>query len=111
MLSCKTLIHQLSAGDWDERLNRLYCCDGGEALEAVRARAIEAVKRYQALFSAGDEVQVALFSSPGRTELGGNHTDHQHGCVLAASVNMDMLSVAAPTAPIRCASIRRATRC
>ena len=103
MLSCKTLIHQLSAGDWDERLNRLYCCDGGEALEAVRARAIEAVKRYQALFSAGDEVQVALFSSPGRTELGGNHTDHQHGCVLAASVNMDMLAVAAPngTAQVR----------
>ena len=96
MLSCKTLIHQLSAGDWDERLNRLYCCDGGESLEAARARAMEAVKRYQALFSAGDEAQVALFSSPGRTELGGNHTDHQHGCVLAASVNMDMLAVAAP---------------
>ena len=96
MLSCKTLMDQLSAGDWNERLNHLYCCSGGEALEAVRARAIEAVQRYQALFSAGDDVRVALFSSPGRTELGGNHTDHQHGCVLAASVNMDMLSVAAP---------------
>lgn len=96
MLSCKTLMDQIAGGSWDERLNHLYCCSGGEALEAVRARAIEAVKRYQALFSAGDDVQVALFSSPGRTELGGNHTDHQHGCVLAASVNMDMLSVAAP---------------
>ena len=96
MLSCKTLMDQLSGGTWDERLNHLYCCNGGEKLEAVRARAIEAVKRYQELFSAGDDVQVALFSSPGRTELGGNHTDHQHGCVLAASVNMDMLSVAAP---------------
>ena len=96
MLSCKTLMDQIAGGSWDERLNHLYCCSGGEALEAVRARAIEAVKRYQALFSAGDDVQVALFSSPGRTELGGNHTDHQHGCVLAASVNMDMLAVAAP---------------
>ena len=96
MLSCKTLIDQLSGGMWDKRLNHLYCCNGGEALEAVRARAVEAVKRYQALFSAGDNAQAALFSSPGRTELGGNHTDHQHGCVLAASVNMDMLSVAAP---------------
>lgn len=96
MLSCKTLMDQIAGGSWDERLNHLYCCSGGEALEAVRARTIEAVKRYQALFSAGDDVQVALFSSPGRTELGGNHTDHQHGCVLAASVNMDMLSVAAP---------------
>ena len=96
MLSCKTLVNQLADGRWDERLNHLYCCNGSEALNTVRARAIEAVKRYQALFSAGDGVQVSLFSSPGRTELGGNHTDHQHGCVLAASVNMDMLSVAAP---------------
>lgn len=96
MLSCKTLIDQLSGGMWDKRLNHLYCCNGSEALEAVRARAVEAVKRYQALFSAGDDAQAALFSSPGRTELGGNHTDHQHGCVLAASVNMDMLAVAAP---------------
>lgn len=28
------------------------------------------------------------FSAPGRTEIGGNHTDHQHGCVLAAAVDM-----------------------
>ena len=35
-------------------------------------------------------------SAPGRTELGGNHTDHQGGHVLAASVNMDMLACAAP---------------
>ena len=29
------------------------------------------------------------FSAPGRTEIGGNHTDHQHGCVLAAAVNLE----------------------
>ena len=28
------------------------------------------------------------FSAPGRTEIGGNHTDHQHGCVLAAAVDL-----------------------
>lgn len=39
---------------------------------------------------------MALLSAPGRTELGGNHTDHQHGCVLAASVNVDMVACAAP---------------
>ena len=33
-----------------------------------------------------------LFSSPGRTEIGGNHTDHQHGCVLAAAVNLETLA-------------------
>ena len=32
-----------------------------------------------------------VFSAPGRTELGGNHTDHQNGCVLAAAINLEML--------------------
>ena len=35
-----------------------------------------------------------LFSAPGRSEVGGNHTDHQHGMVLAAAVNLDALAVA-----------------
>ncbi|MEI3079516.1 MAG: galactokinase family protein [Oscillospiraceae bacterium] len=32
--------------------------------------------------------QLYHFSAPGRTEISGNHTDHQHGCVLAAAVDM-----------------------
>lgn len=36
-----------------------------------------------------------LFSSPGRTEIGGNHTDHNHGKVLAGSVHMDCIAAAA----------------
>ena len=36
---------------------------------------------------------------PGRTEIGGNHTDHQHGRVLAGSVNIDMIAAAAPNSP------------
>mgnify|MGYP003290827750 CR=1 FL=1 len=38
----------------------------------------------------------AYFSAPGRTEIGGNHTDHQHGCVLAAAVDLDILAAALP---------------
>ncbi len=37
-----------------------------------------------------------IFSAPGRTEIGGNHTDHQHGCVVAAAVDMDILATALP---------------
>ena len=37
-----------------------------------------------------------FFSAPGRTEVGGNHTDHQHGCVLAAAVDLDILAAALP---------------
>ena len=36
-----------------------------------------------------------MFSAPGRTEISGNHTDHQHGCVLAAAVNMDTVAAVA----------------
>ena len=37
-------------------------------------------------------MQVFHFSAPGRTEIGGNHTDHQHGCVLAAAVNLETVA-------------------
>lgn len=37
-------------------------------------------------------VPEAYFSAPGRTEIGGNHTDHQHGRVLAGAVNLDTLA-------------------
>ena len=38
-----------------------------------------------------------LFSAPGRTELGGNHTDHQLGRVLAGAVSVDTTAAVAPT--------------
>ncbi len=44
----------------------------------------------------GDLPGAGIFSAPGRTELGGNHTDHQGGRVLAAAVDLDMAGVAAP---------------
>ena len=55
---------------------------------------VEAVCReYRRLFG---DAELSVWSAPGRTELGGNHTDHQHGRVLAAAVDMDMLAAAAP---------------
>jgi galactokinase len=56
---------------------------------------IEKLKqKYAEAFGPSDEIRV--FSAPGRTEIGGNHTDHQQGCVLAAAVSLDALAVAAP---------------
>lgn len=49
-----------------------------------RARCCEVAAGFAKTFEGEPE---ALFSAPGRTELGGNHTDHQHGCVLAAAVD------------------------
>ncbi len=45
----------------------------------------------------GEPEAFYLFSTPGRTEIGGNHTDHNNGCVLAASVNLDSAAVVVPT--------------
>lgn len=71
-------------------LIRLY----GSAANAQRqqARLDEMHARFDALFGAGEAPIVV--SAPGRTEIGGNHTDHNHGCVLAASVDMDTLCLA-----------------
>ena len=61
------------------------------------------VERYHALFEGyaaafGPCGQAAVFSAPGRTEIGGNHTDHQHGKVLAGSVDLDIIAAVAPNA-------------
>ena len=106
MTTCKSILDGLTAHAYDTRLSHIYCCDDGHALTAHRERVASAVKRWQSIFSAADSAPAVVFSGPGRTEIGGNHTDHQHGRVLAGSVNMDMLAVAAPngTDVIRCQS-------
>ena len=47
--------------------------------------------------SSGTKIHLFLYSSPGRTEVGGNHTDHNAGRVLAAAVDLDILAAAAPS--------------
>ena len=57
------------------------------------ARLASLIQKFEDTFGAGREL--SLFSAPGRTEIGGNHTDHQHGRVLAASVNLDTVAAVA----------------
>ena len=49
--------------------------------------------------------QLYHFSAPGRTEISGNHTDHQHGCVLAAAVDMQTEAEVRLSCARRCRSI------
>ena len=61
----------------------------------------EQIARYRHLLDGfretfGERAGMAIFSAPGRTEIGGNHTDHQHGKVLAGSVNLDIIAAVAP---------------
>lgn len=85
---------EILAGKWDETLGALY--GGGAAeLRRQRARYAAALEQFELYFGPGR--QVRLYSAPGRTELGGNHTDHQHGYGLAAAVTLDLIAVASPS--------------
>lgn len=75
-------------GSFDEQFLKLY----GET-SVARSRYVKAIDEFCNLY--GDSDDIRFFSAPGRTEIGGNHTDHQHGCVLAASVDLDVIAVAA----------------
>ena len=97
MSSCKTLLDALRAGSHDQVLAALYALDGGQdSLGRARDRACHVVQSFLEAFSPAEDAPAALFSGPGRTEIGGNHTDHQHGRVLCGSVDLDMLACAAP---------------
>lgn len=89
-MEAMTLETRLAQGAFDETLRRLY---GAANLEDARARCAGVLSGFSKTFESLPE---ALFSAPGRTEVGGNHTDHQHGRVLAASVDLDILAAASP---------------
>lgn len=80
----------LTQGGYNTAFTTLYGT-GDIEIQAQTARYAAAADRFDALFGNGCEVM--LFSAPGRTEIGGNHTDHQHGRVLAAAVNLDVIAV------------------
>ena len=70
----------------------LYGTDEAQ-LEYQRQRYLSAVNNFAKLYPKRKNIRI--FSAPGRTEIGGNHTDHQNGCVLAAAVNLDVIAVVA----------------
>ena len=91
MATSRQLREQIAAGRWDAALAALY---GGseEVLSRQRSRYGAALEQFELYYGPGRQVQV--YSAPGRTELGGNHTDHQHGYGLAGAVTLDLVAVA-----------------
>lgn len=90
MIHSKILQEQITNKIFDTKLKDIY---GEEeaVLTVQRDRYRKAVAKYEELFG---EEDVEIYSAPGRTEICGNHTDHQHGTVLAASINLDAIAVA-----------------
>ena len=92
MHSCQDWLSALQSGKYDEQLQSLYPFSP----EQARSRAMSVMSGLQQAFSPRSGTPAVLFSAPGRTELGGNHTDHQGGHVLCGSVDLDILACAAP---------------
>ena len=84
------LIKSINQGKADEMLTALY---GKEALEAQKSRYIKAIGEFEKLY--GVDRDACAYSVAGRTEISGNHTDHNYGRVIAGSLNLDIIAIAA----------------
>ena len=93
MIKTSLLKQNLAGAEYDAELAKIY---KKEDVAFQKERYIQLVSRVESLF--GSDRDVEIYSAPGRTEVGGNHTDHNHGCVLAASVNLDAVAVVSTNA-------------
>ncbi|MBR3638552.1 MAG: galactokinase, partial [Lachnospiraceae bacterium] len=87
-----SLEKQIKAGSEDARFLDIYADEA--VVEYQKERYIAALEKFKELY--GNE-KVMIFSAPGRSEVMGNHTDHQQGEILAASVNLDAIGIVHPT--------------
>ncbi len=88
MIKTSELKELLAGATYDEVLAKNY---KKEDIAFQKERYTKLAVKFEEYFGNGREVEI--FSAPGRTEVCGNHTDHNHGCVLAASVNLDAVAV------------------
>ena len=82
---------KIENGGYDAQFSMLYT-----DINVARERYINALSEFSKLY--GDRSNIRIFSAPGRTEVGGNHTDHQHGRVLAGSVDLDVIAIVSESA-------------
>lgn len=87
------MIRQLKTPDVMKKINTLYGQREG-MLVAQTTRYTQLLKRHEEMVNT--EGRVYMISAPGRTEISGNHTDHNRGKVLAAAVNLDTLAAVTP---------------
>ena len=92
-MNCVEVKNKLYNNELDQELCSIY---GDEKLLTYQKnRYVDALCKFETYYGEGD---VAVFSAPGRSEIGGNHTDHQHGEVLAAAINLDAIAIVRKTA-------------
>ena len=82
------LMEEMKQGVYRDTLKDIYIDES--VIAHQEERYVKAMAEYQKLY--GDR-EVEVYSAPGRSEVGGNHTDHQHGMVLATSINLDAIAI------------------
>lgn len=92
MANSAELKRTIPGSPFQEKLQKIYL--GKSVLAHESERYLSAVDKFVELYGDGD---LSIYSAPGRTEVCGNHTDHQHGKVLAASLNLDVIAVVKKT--------------
>ncbi|MBQ8514168.1 MAG: galactokinase [Ruminococcus sp.] len=91
-MNIRDVLQKLENNAFFKAFEKLYG-SSEDTLRCQKQRYLNAVQKFAELYPKQKEIHI--YSAPGRTEIGGNHTDHQHGCVLAAAVNLDAIAVAA----------------
>ncbi|MBQ8297191.1 MAG: galactokinase [Ruminococcus sp.] len=91
-MNISEVLQKIDSGYYNSVFERLYGTSES-AMKYQTQRYKNAVNSFAELYPGREAIKI--FSAPGRTEIGGNHTDHQHGCVLAAAVNLDAIAVVA----------------
>lgn len=89
-MKASLLKEEFKTNKYDEMLKDLY--EDASLVDYQKDRYTNALDKFIELY--GDE-NVSIYSAAGRSEISGNHTDHQHGCVLAGSINLDAIGVVA----------------
>ena len=90
-MKASDIMKQFMNYEHDTLIEDLY--EDKSLLVYQRSRYVRTLERFIKLYGDND---IGIYSVAGRSEVGGNHTDHQHGCVLAASINLDAIAMVMP---------------
>lgn len=90
-MNAENLIRAIEDGAMNQAIVSL---SGSEALEYQKSRYLTVIREFAKLY--GGDREITLYSVSGRSELSGNHTDHNHGCVIAASIDLDVIAAVSP---------------
>ncbi len=91
MKKASLVINEIKNNKYNDILKDIYVDES--LVNGQQLRYIEAIEKFISLY--GDQ-DIEIYSTPGRSEVCGNHTDHQHGEVLAAAINLDIIAIVAP---------------